>query len=44
MKLKKKSTDHNHEKYIVTPKFNKLRSENFATRLKQANLVTKSES
>ena len=39
----KKSTDHNHEKYIITPKFNKLRSENFAARLKQANLATKSD-
>ena len=41
--IEKKSTDHNHEKYIITPKFNKLRSENFAARSKQANLATKSD-
>ena len=39
--LEKKITDHNHEKYITTPEFNKLTAENFAARLKQANLVTK---
>ena len=33
-------TDHDHSiKYITTPEFNKLTSENFAARLKQANLV-----
>ena len=37
MKLKKKkSYDHNHDKYISTPEFNK-----FFIRLKQANLVNK---
>ena len=30
-----------HDKYITTPEFNKLTAENFAARLKQANLVTK---
>ena len=25
--MKKKITDHNHDKYITTPKFNKLTSE-----------------
>ena len=39
--LEKKLTDHNHDKYITTPEFNKLTAENFAARLKQANLVTK---
>ena len=39
----KKITDDNHDKYITTPEFNKLTSENFAARLKQANLVTKTE-
>ena len=41
MKLKKKITDHGHDKYTTTPEFNKLASENFAARLAQANLVTK---
>ena len=30
-----------HAKYISTQEFNKLATENFATRLKQANLVSK---
>ena len=36
-----KFTDHNHDKYITTTEFPKLTAENFAARLKQANLVTK---
>ena len=32
-----------HAKYITTPVFNKLTAENFAARLKQVNLVTKSD-
>ena len=36
-----KFTDHNHDKYITTTEFPKLTEENFAARLKQANLVTK---
>ena len=39
--LQNKVSDHNHDKYIATPEFNKLIAENFAARLKQANLVTK---
>ena len=35
--------DHNHDKHITTPEFNKLTAENFAARLKQANLVTKTD-
>ena len=31
------------DKYITTPKFNKLTVESFAARLKQANLVTKTD-
>ena len=31
--IEKKITDHNHDKYITTPEFNKLTSENFAARL-----------
>ena len=33
----------NHNKYITTPEFNKLTAELFAARLKQANLVTKTD-
>ena len=40
-KWDKKLTDHNHDKYISTPEFNKLSPEIFAAILKQANLVTK---
>ena len=29
------------DKYVTTPEFNKLTAENFTARLKQANLVTK---
>ena len=32
-----------HDKYITTPEFNKLTAENFTARLKQANLVTKTD-
>ena len=42
MKLKK-ITDHHHDKYITTPEFNKLTAENFAARLKQINLASKSD-
>ena len=42
MKLKK-ITDHGHNKYITTPEFNKIAAENFAARLAQANLVTKTD-
>ena len=31
----------NHGKHITTPEFNKLTAENFTTKLKQANLLTK---
>ena len=40
---KKTDTDHKHDKYITTPEFNKLRAEDFAARLAQANLVIKSD-
>ena len=39
----KKITDHDHDKYITTPKFNNLTAENFAPRLAQANLASKSD-
>ena len=41
--IEKKITDHNHDKYITTPEFNKLTSENFAARLAQGNSVTKTD-
>ena len=39
---KKITIDHNHE-YITTQEFNKLRSEHFTARLKQANLASKND-
>ena len=33
----------NHDKYITIPEFNKLTTENFTARLKQANVVTKTD-
>ena len=41
--IEKKSTDHNHDKYIATPEFDKLTSESFAARLKQANITSKND-
>ena len=41
--MKKKITDHNHDKYITTPEFNKLTTENFRARLAQADLVKKTD-
>ena len=43
MKLKKKITDHNHDKYITTPEFNKFTAESFDLRLKRENLASKSD-
>ena len=43
MKLKKKITVHDHDKYIATPEFNKITAEYFAARLKQGNLASKSD-
>ena len=40
--IEKKITDHDHDKYITTPEFDKLTAENFATKLAQANLGSKS--
>ena len=39
--IEKKTTDHDHTKYITTQEFNKLTSDNFAARLPQAKLATK---
>ena len=41
--IEKKITDHDHDKYITSPEFNKLTAENFAAILKRANLVSKNE-
>ena len=41
--IEKKITDHNHYKFVTTPEFSKLTSENFAARLKQASLASKSD-
>ena len=44
MKFEKKvTTDDDHDKYIATQEFNKLTSEYFTARLKQANLASKSD-
>ena len=39
----KKLTDYNHDIYITTPEFNKLTAKHFSAKLKQANLVTKTD-
>ena len=39
--IKKKLTDHNHDKYISTSDFNTLAADVFNARLAQANLITK---
>ena len=42
--IKNKITiNHNHDKYITTQEFNKLRAENFTARLAQVNLASKSD-
>ena len=41
--LEKKLIDRNHGKYITIPEINKLSTEVFVARLKQANLVTKTD-
>ena len=41
--LEKKITDHNHDKYIASPEFNKITAENFVARLAQANLISKTD-
>ena len=41
--IEKKINDHSHDEYITTLEFNKLTAENFAARLAQVNLVTKTD-
>ena len=43
MKIKKITTDHDHDKNITTQVFNKLTSENFTARIKQVNLASTSD-
>ena len=43
LKLKKKLTDHNYDKYITTLEFNTLAKDVFNARLAQANLITKTD-
>ena len=42
-KIQNKISDHDHDKYIATQEFNRLSSENFTTRLKEANLARKND-
>ena len=42
--IEKKLTDHNHDKYITNPQFNKLSAEVFDARLAQADFDDKSQS
>ena len=37
------TTNHDHDKYITTQELNRLTSENFTARLKQANLTSKND-
>ena len=41
--IEKKITDHDCDKYTTTPEFKKLKAENFAARLAQADLASKSD-
>ena len=40
-KIKKKLTDHKHDKYVTSPEFNYLTAERITARLAQGNLITK---
>ena len=41
--IEKKTTDHDHGKYVATKEFNKLTENNFAARSKQRNLASKND-
>ena len=43
LKLEKRLTDHNHDKYITTPEFNTSAVVAFDATLAQANLVIKAD-
>ena len=42
-KIENKLNNHNHDKYIDTPEFNKLAADVFNARLAQANSITKTD-
>ena len=42
--IERKITDHDHDKYIATPKFNTMTANVFNARLAQANVITKTDS
>ena len=41
--IENKLTDHNHDKYITTPEFNKLTADVFNAKIAEANLATKTK-
>ena len=41
--MKKKNTDHDHDKYSTTPVFNNLTARVFTARLAKANVLTSTE-
>ena len=41
--MEKKITDHDHDRYITTPEFNKWIAKSFAATLAQANLASKND-
>ena len=41
--IENKLNNHNHDKYIDTPEFNKLPADIFNARLSQTNLITKTD-
>ena len=41
--IESKVNDLNHDKYVTTPEFNRLTTENFKARLAQADLITKTD-
>ena len=43
MNLKRKLTDHNHDKCITTPEFNTFAADVFNAKLAQANLIAKTD-
>ena len=43
IQIKKKLTDHDHDKYITTLEFNNLAARVFTARLAQAHLITKTD-
>ena len=41
--IENKLSNHNHDKYIITPEFSELTADVFNVRIAQANLITKTE-